>query len=47
MKVFLSDTVQEIVSTGRPAEHGCQMVSFQTKKSQFGKILEGLRLKKC
>jgi hypothetical protein len=23
---------------------GCQMVSFQTKKSQFGKILEGLAM---
>jgi hypothetical protein len=24
-------------------EQGCQMVSFQTKNSKFGQILEGLR----
>jgi hypothetical protein len=28
------------------AEQGCQMVYFQTKKSQFGQILEGLRWEK-
>jgi hypothetical protein len=27
------------------SEQGCQMVRFQTKKSQFGKILEGLGIK--
>jgi hypothetical protein len=25
-------------------EQGCQMVYFQTKRSQFGKILEGLAM---
>jgi hypothetical protein len=44
MKVFLSDTVQGNVSTGRLAEHGCQMVSFQTKKSQFGENFEGPKI---
>jgi hypothetical protein len=27
-------------------EKGCQMVYFQTKKSQFGKHFDGLRMKK-